>query len=76
MPHPKPPYPAPFRKQMVALVRAGRKPSELAEEFGCHPSSILNWVCLADRTHGVAPSPSGAPSAAEGQILQLSTIGR
>jgi transposase len=44
-PHtPKPPYPAQFRQQMVELVQAGRKPSELAKEFNCHATSILNWV--------------------------------
>jgi transposase len=44
-PHtPKPPYPAQFRQQMVELIQAGRKPSELAKEFNCHATSILNWV--------------------------------
>jgi transposase len=41
---PKPPYSAQFRQQMVELVQAGRKPSELAKEFNCHATSILNWV--------------------------------
>ena len=44
-PHtPKPPYSAQFREQMVELVQAGRNPNELAGEFGCHVTSILNWV--------------------------------
>jgi len=30
------PYSPQFRQQMVELVAAGRKPSELAKEFGCH----------------------------------------
>jgi transposase len=29
---------------MVQLVHSGRKPSELAKEFGCHTTSILSWV--------------------------------
>ena len=29
---------------MVELVAAGRRPSELAKEFGCHETSILSWV--------------------------------
>lgn len=37
-------YPAEFRHQMVELVKLGRKPSELAQEFGCHDSSISAWV--------------------------------
>jgi len=69
MPNPKPPYPAQFREQMVELARAGRKPAELAKEFGCHPTSILGWVRLADEANGVVPSQSGALSAAERQEL-------
>lgn len=37
-------YPPEFRQQMVELVKAGRKPSELAREFGCHDTSIGAWV--------------------------------
>ena len=44
MPKPKPPYPAQFRQQILELVQAGRKPSELAKEFDCHVTTILNWV--------------------------------
>ena len=39
-----PSYPAQCREQMVELVRAGRRPNELSKEWGCHVSSILNWV--------------------------------
>ena len=65
MPNPKPPYPAQFREQMVELARAGKKPGELAKEFGCHATSILSWVRLADEASGVVPTQSGALSAAE-----------
>ena len=69
-PHtPKPPYPAQFREQMIELVRAGRKPGELAHEFGCHVTSILNWVRQAEAASGVMQSPSGALSANERQEL-------
>lgn len=44
MPTPKPPYPGQFRPQTVELVQAGCKPSELAKEFRCHMTTILNWV--------------------------------
>ena len=43
----KPPYPPEFRQQMVELVKAGRRPSELAKEFGCHETSIAGWVTRA-----------------------------
>lgn len=42
-------YPAEFRARMVALVRAGRRPVELAREFEPTAQSILNWVAQADR---------------------------
>lgn len=41
-------YAPEFRQQMVGLVRAGRKPSELAKEFGCHDTSIGAWVRQAN----------------------------
>lgn len=53
MPKPKPPYPAQFHQQMVELVQAGRKPSELAKEFNCHTTSILSWVRNAG---GIVPT--------------------
>ena len=69
-PHtPKPPYPAQFREQMVELVRAGRKPGELAKEFGCHSTSIMNWMRQADEASGTAPVQAGALSASERQEL-------
>ena len=59
MPTPKPPYPAQFRQQIVELVQAGRKPSELAKEFGCHVTTILSWVRHAGQ--GSSASASGTP---------------
>jgi transposase len=56
--NPKPPYPAAFRQQMVELVAAGRRPSELAKEFGCHETSILSWVRLA---RAATPSLANLP---------------
>jgi transposase len=56
--NPKPPYPPEFRQQMVELVRAGRRPSELAKEFGCHETSIAGWVAGAT---AATPSLSDLP---------------
>jgi transposase len=56
--NPKPPYPAAFRQQMVELVAAGRRPSELAKEYGCHETSILSWVRIA---RAATPSLSNLP---------------
>ena len=53
MPRSRQPYPPEFREQMVALVRAGRTPEELAEEFEPTAQTIRNWVAQADRDQGV-----------------------
>lgn len=46
------PYPPEFREQLVALVRAGRSPEELAKEFEPSAQSIRTWVAQADRDEG------------------------
>jgi len=48
----RPPYTPEFRHQMVELVRVGRSPEKLAEEFEPTAQSIRNWVAQADRDSG------------------------
>jgi transposase len=57
MPRTHAPYPPEFRRQIVELVRAGRKPFELAREFGCSPQSIHLWVAEATLAAG-EPTPN------------------
>lgn len=45
-------YPAEYRARMVELVRAGRRPEELAREFEPAAQSIRNWVKQADLDEG------------------------
>jgi transposase len=52
MPKSHPPYPPEFRRQMVELVRAGRTPNELADEFEPTAESIRNWVKQAEIDEG------------------------
>ena len=54
------PYADAFRQQMVELVVAGRRPMELAREFGCSDGSIHAWVKKAGR---VVDLPRGAQAA-------------
>lgn len=49
MPKSRPPYPAEFRRKMIALVRAGRTPDELSKPFEPNAQAIRNWVQQADR---------------------------
>jgi len=53
MPRSRPPYPAEFREQILELVRAGRTPEELAEEYEPTAQTIRNWVAQSERDHGV-----------------------
>ncbi len=52
MPRTRRPYPSEFREQLIALVRAGRTPEDLAREFEPTAQSISNWVAQADRDAG------------------------
>ena len=42
------PYPLEFREKIVELVRSGRTPGELAEDFEPSEQTIRNWVKQAD----------------------------
>lgn len=61
MPKTRPPYPAEFRQQMVALARSGRTPAQLSREFGVTAQSIANWL----REASDDPTPTGALSGVE-----------
>ena len=52
MPRTRPPYPPEFREQIVALVRAGRTPGDLAQEFEPSSQTIRNWIRQAERDAG------------------------
>ena len=52
MPRSHAPYPEEFRRQIVALVRAGRTPEELAEEFEPSANAIRNWLRQAEIDEG------------------------
>ncbi|MHB8998249.1 MAG: IS3 family transposase, partial [Thermoanaerobaculia bacterium] len=52
MPRTHKPYPDEFKKKLVALVRAGRTPEELAREFEPSAQAIRNWVAQAERDEG------------------------
>ncbi len=46
-------YPPAFREQMIELVRGGRTPEELAEEFEPSAQTIRNWLKQAELDGGV-----------------------
>jgi transposase len=52
MPKSHPPYPEEFRQQILELIRAGRTPDELAEEFEPTAQTIRNWIKQAELDNG------------------------
>jgi len=52
MPKSHPPYPEEFRQQILELIRIGRTPDELAEEFEPTAQTIRNWIKQAELDHG------------------------
>lgn len=56
MPRTRSPYPAEFRDQIVALVRAGRSPEDLAKEFEPCAHTIYGWVRRAGHNGDAAGS--------------------
>ena len=65
----RPPYPPEFRRQMVELVRAGRSPEELAQEFEPTAQSIRNWVGQAECDAG--RDGSGLTTAVREELTRL-----
>jgi transposase len=70
----KPPYAPEFRLQMVELVKAGQRPSELAKEFGCHETSIASWVARA--ATGVTSLSSLSPTLHDNERAELMVLRR
>jgi len=54
------PYPTEFKKRLVALVRSGRSPEELARQFEPSSQTIRNWVEQASIDGGLEPGMTTA----------------
>lgn len=67
-------YAPEFRQQMIELVKAGRTPSELSREFGCHETSISAWVRQAKADEIGGGRPDAPLTTAERQ--ELATLRR
>ena len=60
-------YAPEFRQQMVELVRVGRKPGDLAKEFGCQETSISARVRQAHADERGGGRPDAPLTTAERQ---------
>jgi transposase len=52
MPRHRKPYSEEFKRKLVGLVREGRSPGELSQQFEPTAQAIRNWVAQADRDEG------------------------
>jgi transposase len=62
-------YTAEFRRQILELVKAGRKPSQLAREFGCTSWTISRWLQQSERDAGLGDG--GLTTAERAQLVRL-----
>jgi transposase len=69
MPRTHRPYPPEFRQRMIELVRAGRKPEELAKEFEPTAQTIWNWLKQADLDTG--RRTDGLPTEEQEELRRL-----
>ena len=64
-----PRYSVEFRRRMVGMVRGGRSPESLAEEFGPPAQTIRDWVRDADLEEGTRSE--GSTGAAQRELRRL-----
>jgi len=63
------PYPPEFRQQILELVRAGKTPEQLAEEFEPTAQTIRNWLKQASLDAGTRTD--GLTSAERDELRRL-----
>jgi transposase-like protein len=56
------PYTPELRRQLVEMVRAGRSPEDLANEYEPSLASIRNWVRADSQKLAMATTPPSAPN--------------
>ena len=69
MPRSHSPYSPELRRRMVELVRSGRSPDSLAEEYEPSGQAIRNWVKQAERDAG--KRQDGLTSEEKGELARL-----
>lgn len=62
-------YAPEFKQQMIELYRSGRSRTELAREFGCHKTTISDWVRQAKADEIGGNRPDAPLTSAERQEL-------
>ncbi len=63
-------YSAEYKAQLVELVREGRSPEDLAQEFEPHASTIRQWFNRAEE-FGLRGAPSPRGTLSDGEKAEL-----
>ncbi len=53
------PFPAEFRRDVIAVARKGEVVARIARHFGISESCLQRWLKIADREDALAASPAG-----------------
>ena len=69
MPKSHRPYPPELRRRLVELVRSGRSPESLGEEYEPSAQAIRNWVRQAERDEG--KRSDGLMTAEREEVMRL-----
>ncbi len=63
------PFPAEFRRDVVAVARKGEAPiAQIAKDFGISESCLHRWLKIAEVDDGVRP---GTPSTESAELREL-----
>jgi transposase len=58
------PFPAEFRRDVVAVARRGEAPiAQIAKDFGISESCLHRWLKIADVDDGIRPGTTSSESA-------------
>jgi len=69
MPRTRAPYPPEFREQILELIKAGRSPEDLAQEFEPTAQTIRNWMKQAQLDAGIGQE--GLSSSEQEELRRL-----
>jgi transposase-like protein len=69
------PYPAEFRRDVVAVARQGLAPlTQVAKDFGVNEATVHNWLKRADVEDGVRPGTTSAEAAENRELKRRNRL--
>ena len=69
------PFPAEFRRDVIAVARKGEAPlSQIARDFGISESCLHRWLKIADTDDGIRPGTTSTESAELRQLRKRNKL--